>query len=94
MSSMNRSVAVGLPEALEKGPPPAGNLAVPVFAHGTLEVELYTPVGCDLQKPHRRDEIYFTWVGIYQRVRCFFSVFVFHFLSVIRAFGKSNTKTG
>ena len=63
MSSMNRSVAVGLPEALEKGPPPAGNLAVPVFAHGTLEVELYTPVDCDIQKPHRRDEIYFVARG-------------------------------
>ena len=47
-----------LAEALAKGPPPPGNLAVPVFAHGTLEVELYTPTGHDPQQPHRRDEVY------------------------------------
>lgn len=60
---MNRSVTVGLAEALAKGLPPPGNLAVPIFAHGTLEVELYAPVGRDLQKPHRRDEIYFVARG-------------------------------
>ena len=49
---------VRLAEALKQGPPPAGNLAVPVFAHGTLAVELYTPIGHDPQKPHERDEIY------------------------------------
>jgi mannose-6-phosphate isomerase-like protein (cupin superfamily) len=49
---------MSLAEALLKGPPPAGNLAVPIFAHGSLEVELYTPKGHDPQKPHRRDEIY------------------------------------
>ena len=49
---------VGLAEALTKGPPPAGNLAVPIFAHGTLVAELYTPRGHDPQKPHERDEIY------------------------------------
>jgi hypothetical protein len=49
---------VSLSEALAKGPPPAGNLAVPVFAHGTLEVELYAPQGHDPQKPHARDEVY------------------------------------
>jgi mannose-6-phosphate isomerase-like protein (cupin superfamily) len=49
---------VSLTDALLKGPPPAGNLAVPIFAHGSLEVELYTPKGHDPQKPHRRDEIY------------------------------------
>ena len=47
-----------LAEALEKGPPPPGNLAVPVFAHGTLAAELYTPKGHDPQTPHDRDEIY------------------------------------
>jgi gentisate 1,2-dioxygenase len=40
------------------GPPPAGNLAVPVFAHGTLEAELYTPERADRQKPHTCDEVY------------------------------------
>jgi len=50
---------VSLAEALKKGPPPPGNLAVPVFAHGSLAVELYTPAGTDPQKPHTRDEVYF-----------------------------------
>lgn len=45
-------------EALAKGPPPPGNLATPVFAHGTLAVEIYAPQGIDRQKPHTRDEIY------------------------------------
>lgn len=49
---------VSLMEALSKGPPPAGNLAVPIFKHGSLEVEMYTPVGTDPQTPHDRDEIY------------------------------------
>ena len=40
------------------GPPPAGNLAVPVFSHGSLKAELYTPKDHDPQKPHSRDEIY------------------------------------
>lgn len=31
------SAHVSLAEALVKGPPPPGNLAVPVFAHGSLE---------------------------------------------------------
>lgn len=29
-----------------------------VFAHGTLEVEIYKPDKVDLQQPHTRDEIY------------------------------------
>jgi len=56
---MNSSIQhVSLAEALTKGPPPPGNLAVPIFAHGSLIVELYTPQGHDPQKPHTRDEIY------------------------------------
>lgn len=54
----NRSVHVGLAEALAMGPPPQGNLAIPVFAHGSLAVELYTPQGSDPQTPHDRDEVY------------------------------------
>ena len=53
-----RTAHVGLAEARAKGPPPAGNLAIPVFAHGSLEVELYAPRGHDPQKPHDRDEVY------------------------------------
>jgi mannose-6-phosphate isomerase-like protein (cupin superfamily) len=56
--SVVRSTHVSLADALAKGPPPAGNLAVPIFAHGSLEVELYTPQGHDPQKPHARDEVY------------------------------------
>ena len=50
-------------DALSQGPPPVGNLAVPVFSHGSLVVELYTPVGHDPQKPHTRDEVYFVVRG-------------------------------
>ena len=56
-------VVVSFVDALQLGPPPAGNLAVPVFAHGSLAVELYTPVGEDRQTPHTRDEIYFVAGG-------------------------------
>jgi len=58
-----RVVHLSLAEALAKGPPPAGNLAVPVFSHGSLAVELYTPFGHDPQKPHTRDEAYFVTRG-------------------------------
>jgi mannose-6-phosphate isomerase-like protein (cupin superfamily) len=54
---------VGFEEALSKGPPPLGNLAVPIFSHGTLNVELYTPIGSDPQTPHSRDEVYFVARG-------------------------------
>ena len=54
---------VSLAEALAKGPPPTGNLAIPIFSHGSLRVELYTPVGLDPQKPHTRDEVYFVIRG-------------------------------
>ncbi len=59
MNASTRSVHVGLSDALSQGPPPPGNLAVPIFSHGSLVVELYTPIGSDPQKPHTRDEVYF-----------------------------------
>ena len=34
-----------------------------VFAHGSLEVEVYRPVGRDLQTPHARDEVYVVIAG-------------------------------
>jgi mannose-6-phosphate isomerase-like protein (cupin superfamily) len=49
---------VDLVTALSKGEPPPGNLAVPIFSHGSLEAELYTPRGEDRQRPHSRDEVY------------------------------------
>jgi mannose-6-phosphate isomerase-like protein (cupin superfamily) len=52
------TAVVALREALAMGPPPPGNLALPVYGHGTLQAELYAPVGQDRQKPHDRDEIY------------------------------------
>jgi hypothetical protein len=55
---MRKTVLVSLADALSKGPPPPGNLAVPIFAHGSLEVEMYQPAGSDPQTPHERDEIY------------------------------------
>lgn len=32
---------------------------VSVFAHGTMSVEFYAPIGHDPQTPHRQDELYF-----------------------------------
>ena len=63
MKTPPRAVHVGLADALSKGPPPPGNLAVPIFAHGSLVVELYSPTGHDPQRPHTRDEIYFVTRG-------------------------------
>lgn len=53
-----RAAHVTLADGLALGPPPPGNLAVPVFTHGTLAVEIYQPAGHDPQKPHDRDEVY------------------------------------
>ena len=63
MKKSTRVVHVALADALSKGPPPPGNLAVPIFSHGSLAVEFYTPVGHDPQKPHTRDEVYFVARG-------------------------------
>jgi hypothetical protein len=58
MNSSKVATHISLFDALEKGPPPEGNLAIPVFNHGSMEAELYTPSENDPQKPHTRDEIY------------------------------------
>src|SRR4249920_604812 len=63
MNNSSPAVHIDLADALSKGPPPEGNLAVPIFSHGSLVVELYTPVGHDPQRPHSRDEIYFVARG-------------------------------
>ncbi len=55
---MSGTAQVTLEQALTLGPPPNGNLAVPIFRHGSLEVELYTPRDSDRQLPHDRDEVY------------------------------------
>jgi mannose-6-phosphate isomerase-like protein (cupin superfamily) len=61
--NQSKAAHVSLADAVKKGPPPAGNLAVPIFGHGSLEVELYSPQGTDPQKPHRRDEVYLVAQG-------------------------------
>lgn len=33
------------------------------FAHGSMSVELYAPVGTDPQTPHEQDELYFIHSG-------------------------------
>lgn len=58
MSSRSEGHVESLKTALLKGPPPPGNLAVPIFRHGSLEAELYSPKGHDAQTPHARDEVY------------------------------------
>ena len=63
MKPSTRIAHVSLAEAVGKGPPPSGHLAVPIFSHGSLVVEIYTPVGHDRQKPHTRDEVYFVTRG-------------------------------
>ena len=37
---------------------------VELLAHGTLSVEIYRPVGQDLQTPHTRDEVYVVVSGV------------------------------
>jgi mannose-6-phosphate isomerase-like protein (cupin superfamily) len=49
---------LSLDAALAMGPPPAGNLAVPIFSSDHLDVELYQPPRIDPQGPHTRDEVY------------------------------------
>ena len=35
-----------------------------LFAHGSLSVEMYRPLGQDLQTPHTRDEVYVVVSGV------------------------------
>ncbi len=50
-------------QAKQMGPPPEGNLAIPVFVNDEMQTELYMPKGIDPQTPHDRDEIYFFHSG-------------------------------
>ena len=50
-------------DLLAKLPGPAGERFVAAFAHGTMTVELYAPVGSDPQTPHGQDELYFIHAG-------------------------------
>ena len=42
---------------------PQGERFVRAFAHGTMSVEYYAPVGTDPQTPHAQDELYFIQSG-------------------------------
>lgn len=41
----------------------AGDSYTVLFRHGTLEIEIYRPVGVDKQQPHTRDELYVVIAG-------------------------------
>jgi mannose-6-phosphate isomerase-like protein (cupin superfamily) len=57
------ATCIKLDDALQMGPAPEGNLAIPVLKHGSMEAELYLPKDRDPQKPHSRDEIYLVTIG-------------------------------
>lgn len=63
MNTATRTAHVSFREALSRGAAPEGELTVPIFSHGTLAVELYTPLVHDMQTPHTRDEVYFVARG-------------------------------
>lgn len=50
-------------DAMARLPGPNGARFTPVFAHGSLLVEIYAPRGHDPQTPHSRDEIYLVVQG-------------------------------
>ncbi len=52
-----------LQAALAKLPGPGGERFAEIFAHGTLQVEVYAPRGHDPQQPHTRDELYIVMSG-------------------------------
>ena len=48
---------LALKDAANLAPEP-GRASAKVFAHGSMEVRFYRPVGSDAQTPHDRDELY------------------------------------
>lgn len=42
---------------------PDGERFIEAFAHGSMKVELYAPVGSDPQTPHAQDELCFIHAG-------------------------------
>ena len=43
---------------------PQGERFARAFAHGSMSVEFYAPMGRDPQTPHTQDELYFVHAGI------------------------------
>jgi mannose-6-phosphate isomerase-like protein (cupin superfamily) len=58
MSGPDRGRVVRLAEARARIPGPAGEHAVSVLQHGTLNVKLSCPVRPNQQTPHAQDEVY------------------------------------
>lgn len=58
MENKHLAQHISFKRAQSMGPPPEGNLAVPILSHGSMDAELYSPIVSDQQKPHDRDEIY------------------------------------
>ena len=58
MSKIDRSRVIHLAEARRGIPGPAGEHAVLVLQHGTLDVKLSHPVRPNEQTPHEQDEAY------------------------------------
>jgi mannose-6-phosphate isomerase-like protein (cupin superfamily) len=50
-------------ELMLRLPGSEGERFAQAFAHGTMSVELYAPVGNDPQTPHKQDELYFIHAG-------------------------------
>ena len=49
---------ITLSSARKAVPTQDGKPFAELFHHGSLEIEIYSPKGTDLQKPHSRDEVY------------------------------------
>lgn len=49
---------LSLHDAMARVPTADGKRFALLFSHGTLEVEMYAPLGKDMQQPHARDEVY------------------------------------
>jgi mannose-6-phosphate isomerase-like protein (cupin superfamily) len=58
MSQPDRSRVVRLAEARARIPGPAGEHAVSLLQHGTLNAKLSLPVTPNRQTPHEQDEVY------------------------------------
>ena len=59
MSSQSSAGAVlTLSEGLARLPGPEGQRFAELFKHGTLSLEIYSPVKTDPQSPHMKNEIY------------------------------------
>lgn len=60
---MDQGLRTRAADLMRRLPGPAGERFVQAFAHGTMTVELYAPVGTDPQSPHAQDELYFIHAG-------------------------------